>query len=69
MSPADAAASDGPKLKKWAEFNWEDPMLFEDQLTEEEKLVRDSTYQYAHSAQDCTPSLSPLSLTQQITVS
>ena len=47
MTPAAAAASDGPKLKKWAEFNWEDPMLFEDQLTEEEKLVRDSTHQYA----------------------
>ena len=28
-----------------------------------------STYQYAHAAQDCTPSLSPLSQTQQITVS
>ena len=27
------------------------------------------TYQYAHSAQDCTPSLSPLSPVQQITVS
>ena len=47
MSPADTAASDGPKLKKWAKFNWEDPMLFEDQLTEEEKLIRDSAHQYA----------------------
>ena len=47
MSPDDAAASDGPKLKKWARFNWEDPFLFEDQLSEEEKLVRDSTHQYA----------------------
>ena len=27
-----------------------------------------STYQYAHAAQDCTPSLSPLSQAQQITV-
>ena len=27
-----------------------------------------STYQYAHGAQDCTPSRSPLSLVQQITV-
>ncbi len=27
-----------------------------------------NTYQYAHAAQDCTPSLSPLSQTQQITV-
>ncbi|MDC0033675.1 acyl-CoA dehydrogenase [Alphaproteobacteria bacterium] len=47
MSPADAAETDGPKQKKWARFNWEDPMLFEDQLTEEEKLVCDSTHQYA----------------------
>ena len=28
-----------------------------------------STYQYVHAAQDCTPSLSPLSPVQQITVS
>ena len=28
-----------------------------------------ATYQYAHAAQDCTPSLSPLSQAQQITVS
>ena len=26
------------------------------------------TYQYAHAAQDCTPSLSPLSPAQQVTV-
>ncbi len=32
-------------------------------------VLEGSTYQYAHAAQDCTPSLSPLSLTQQITVS
>ena len=47
--PSSAAAtdSDGPKLKKWAKFNWEDPLLFENQLTEEEKLVRDTARQYA----------------------
>ncbi|HKJ02946.1 MAG TPA: hypothetical protein VJ997_10840, partial [Longimicrobiales bacterium] len=28
----------------------------------------DSTYQYIHAAQDCTPSLSPLSQVKQITV-
>ena len=28
-----------------------------------------STYQYVHAAQDCTPSLSPMSLVRQITVS
>lgn len=42
-----AADTDGPKLKKWARFNWEDPLLFDDLLTEEEKMVRDSARQYA----------------------
>ena len=46
-SSAAATDSDGPKLKKWAKFNWEDPLLFESQLTEEEKLVRDTARQYA----------------------
>lgn len=41
------AASDGPRPKKWASFNWEDPFLFEDQLTEEEKLIRDSARAFA----------------------
>ena len=27
-----------------------------------------NTYEYAHAVQDCTPSLSPMSLVQQITV-
>jgi glutaryl-CoA dehydrogenase len=46
-SSAAAAANDGPKPKKWGKFNWEDPLLFENQLTEEEKLVRDTARQYA----------------------
>ena len=46
-SSAAATDSDGPKLKKWAKFNWEDPLLFESQLTEEEKLVRDTARHYA----------------------
>ena len=46
-SSAAATDSDGPKLKKWAKFNWEDPLLFESQLTEEENLVRDTARQYA----------------------
>ena len=46
-SSAVEAAGSGPKLKKWAKFNWEDPLLFENQLTEEEKLVRDTARQYA----------------------
>lgn len=36
-----------PKPKKWAKFSWEDPLFFENQLTEEEKLVRDTAHQYA----------------------
>ena len=28
-------------------FSWEDPLFFEDQLSEEERLVRDSTRDYA----------------------
>lgn len=29
------------------DFNWEDPLLFEEQLSEEERLVRDSAREYA----------------------
>ncbi len=32
---------------KWGVFNWEDPFLMESQLTEEERLVRDTTAAYA----------------------
>ncbi|MGE0747151.1 MAG: acyl-CoA dehydrogenase [Rhodospirillales bacterium] len=42
-----AAATDGPKGKKWASFQWEDPLLFEDLLTEDEKLIRDSAREFA----------------------
>jgi glutaryl-CoA dehydrogenase len=31
----------------WAAFNWEDPFLLESQLTEEERLVRDTANAYA----------------------
>lgn len=30
-----------------ASFNWEDPLLLEEQLTEDEKLIRDTARQYA----------------------
>ena len=30
-----------------ASFNWEDPLLLDQQLTEEERMVRDSAYQFA----------------------
>jgi glutaryl-CoA dehydrogenase len=32
---------------KWPGFNWEDPFLLEQQLSEEERLVRDTAHQYA----------------------
>ena len=31
----------------WPKINWEDPFLLEQQLTEEERMVRDTAYQYA----------------------
>jgi len=31
----------------WAKFDWQDPFLLEQQLTEEERLIRDSARQYA----------------------
>ena len=35
------------KTKSKAEFHWEDPLLIEDQLTEEERMVRDTARSYA----------------------
>jgi glutaryl-CoA dehydrogenase len=32
---------------KWQKINWQDPFLLEQQLTDEQRLVRDSTAQYA----------------------
>lgn len=31
----------------WAKFNWEDPFLLEQQLTQEQRMVRDTARQYA----------------------
>ena len=36
--------SKGPK--KWAQFSWEDPLLLNEQLTEEERMVRDAAHDY-----------------------
>ena len=47
MSSTPAATSAAPKVARWAKFNWEDPLLFDEQLGEDEKLVRDSARQYA----------------------
>ncbi|GGF65912.1 glutaryl-CoA dehydrogenase [Azorhizobium oxalatiphilum] len=40
---AKAGAAGAPK----AEFNWDDPFRFEDQLTEDERMVRDTARDYA----------------------
>ncbi len=33
--------------KHWAKFDWQDPFHLDAQLTEEERMARDTTYQYA----------------------
>ena len=35
------------KPRKWGKFNWEDPLLLDSQLSDEERLVRDTARQYA----------------------
>ena len=35
------------KPRKWGKFNWEDPLLLDSQLDDEERLVRDTARQYA----------------------
>jgi len=42
--PARAAAPASPDK---AAFKWDDPFLLEDQLSEDERLIRDAAYQYA----------------------
>jgi len=36
----------GPKKISWGKFDWEDPLLLDEELTEDERLVRDTTRQY-----------------------
>jgi glutaryl-CoA dehydrogenase len=40
------AAAPSPEGASRAEFKWEDPLLLDDELTEEERLVRDTARQY-----------------------
>ena len=42
-SSAPSGEKPNPKL---APFNWQDPLLLDEQLTEEERMVRDSTRAY-----------------------
>jgi glutaryl-CoA dehydrogenase len=43
--------------KKFASYNWQDPMLLNDQLTEEERMIRDTAHDY------CQHKLQPRVLT------
>ena len=48
LSPiADTEAAAGPAGREPAVFRWDDPLHIDDQLTEEERLVRDSAAAYA----------------------
>jgi len=41
-------APDSIATKAKARFSWDDPLLLSDQLTEEERMVRDAAHAYAH---------------------
>ena len=49
MTPAQGAATAKPADAKSSrpEFQWEDPLLLDDQLSEDERMVRDTARQYA----------------------
>jgi glutaryl-CoA dehydrogenase len=42
---AEQASAHTPR--KWGKFNWEDPLLLEQQFSEDERMVRDTARQYA----------------------
>jgi glutaryl-CoA dehydrogenase len=46
MTPT-AARRDKPQVSEALRFDWQDPLLLEEELTEEERLVRDSARAYA----------------------
>src|SRR5690348_5087915 len=47
MTASPIATADEARSKSAARFQWEDPLLLEDQLTEDERMVRDSAHAYA----------------------
>jgi glutaryl-CoA dehydrogenase len=47
MSTAKAATGAKDRSKERASFRWDDPLLFDDQLTEDERLIRDTARGYA----------------------
>jgi glutaryl-CoA dehydrogenase len=46
MPPAEPARAAEAGKSSWAKFQWEDPFLIEDQLGEEERMVRDAARGY-----------------------
>ena len=46
-SPAATARSDSAKASGKPVFNWQDPLLFDDALSEDERMIRDSARAYA----------------------
>ncbi len=50
MTDSSATASPASAPKRWPSVNWEDPLLLEGLLTEEERMVRDSARSYARGS-------------------
>jgi glutaryl-CoA dehydrogenase len=46
MTPAELATAEKRASKAWAKFQWDDPFLIEDQLSEDERMVRDTARSY-----------------------
>ncbi len=46
-SDQSADATRAPAPARWPKMNWQDPLLLEDELTEEERMVRDTARSYA----------------------
>jgi len=46
MSVEQTASGNTSKSQTRAEFSWEDPLLLEDELTEDERMVRDAAHDY-----------------------
>jgi glutaryl-CoA dehydrogenase len=42
-----ATATEARRESKWAKFDWQDPLLFEELLSEDERMVRDTARSYA----------------------
>ena len=47
MSATAAEAGSAPDKTRWGKFDWEDPLLLDGQLSEDEKLIRDTVRAYA----------------------